>query len=84
MSKVITYLCDCCVIVYPLDELEGVQVYVFGNPNASDPKLLDYEQVCPNCREELLGLMNKWLGTKKNKPMHKSEDKEVRIETKVG
>ncbi len=62
MSKIVTYLCDCCDIVYPLEELEAVQVYVFGNPD-NDPKLLDYEMVCPECRNELLQLLDKWKKT---------------------
>lgn len=66
MAKVVTYLCDCCIIIYPLDELEAVQVYVFGNP-AGDPKLVDYEMVCTNCRDELTKLMNKWISAKKPK-----------------
>lgn len=68
MSKVVTYLCDCCVIVYPLDELEAVQVYVFSPWN--DPKMVDYEMVCPNCREELENLIKQWLGGKPNRTHH--------------
>lgn len=67
MARVVTYLCDCCLIIYPLDELEAVQVYVFGNPSG-DPKLVDYEMVCQGCRSELIKLLNKWL-----KPVAKAE-----------
>lgn len=63
MSRLVTYLCDCCAIVYPLDELEAVQVYIFGNPD-NDPKLVDYEMVCPGCRQELVGLMDNWAASK--------------------
>lgn len=76
MSKVVTYICDCCVIIRPLDELEAVQVYVFGTPDA-EVKRVDYEHVCPDCRQELLNLMNKWLH--KGKPAEKKDDVEIKI-----
>jgi hypothetical protein len=75
MVKITTYICDCCVIVYPLDELEAVQVYVFSPWN--DPTLIDYEMVCPNCRAELEGLIKKWLG---GKPGMKKKQEDTVVE----
>jgi hypothetical protein len=59
MPKLTTYACDKCNEITEVADLCPVYVYCF-NPIAEDPKIVEFDYVCLNCREQFADIVKGW------------------------
>ena len=62
MPKLISYACDKCGKSADYEDLYGISAYSFGPTSLDDPKLLELDLVCEECREEFISMIKGWIG----------------------
>lgn len=59
MAKQIIYSCDQCKKVTDLGDLRAVSAHIYDD-NGGEPRVLDLEHVCIECRSDLSRLLKNW------------------------
>jgi len=67
MPRLTSYACDKCNEVTEFEDLCPVTVYVFRTA-LDDPKILEFELVCLDCREQFVEVIKGWLGEESTVP----------------
>lgn len=60
MPKIISYTCDKCNKPTEYDELNSITVYCFSESSLDEPKILELDLVCPDCREQFSQIIRGW------------------------
>jgi hypothetical protein len=60
MPKIISYACDKCNATTDLEDLCPITVYCFNNTAIDEPKILELDMVCSNCREQFAEIVKGW------------------------
>lgn len=61
MPKLIAYACDKCGKSADYEDLYGIAAYCFGPTVLNNPKILELDLVCEECREQFIQLVKGWV-----------------------
>lgn len=60
MPKLTTYACDKCNEITDISDLCPIYVYCFNPTVVEDPKIVEMDYVCINCREQFAEIIKGW------------------------